>query len=301
MRYSVRQLEVFLATARYQNVTRAAASLAMSQAAASGSLRDLEQQFDVKLFDRIGKRLQLSDLGLQLRPQAENLLAQATAFEAALTSRAATGRLTVGATLTIGNYLAVGMIAAFRQRQPAVEVALTVANTATIAARVAGFDLGMGLVEGEIYHPELDVEHWRSDELQIFAAPDHPLADGGALDDDALIAQPWIVRESGSGTRQTFDRAMHGLLGELHIAMELQHTEAIKRAVEAGLGIGCLSKISLVDAFSRGSLVPLAAPGRQFGRELYIISHREKYHSEAMRQWVTLCREYGTEHDRADR
>lgn len=297
MRYTLRQLEVFLATARYQNVTRAAASLAMSQSAASGSLRDLEHQFGVQLFDRIGKRLQLSELGLQLRPQAENLHAQAKAFEVALTGQAATGRLAIGATLTIGNYLAVGMIATFRQRHPAVEVALTVANTATIAARVADFDLGMGLVEGEIYHSELEVEHWRSDELQIFAAPDHPLAQGGALDDEDLIAQPWILRESGSGTRQTFDRAMQGLLGELHIAMELQHTEAIKRAVEAGLGIGCLSRISLADAFARGSLVPLSAPGRQFGRELYIISHREKYHSEAMRRWIALCRENGAEHD----
>jgi len=291
MRYSLRQLEVFLATARHENVTRAAQSLAMSQSAASGSLKELEEQFGVLLFDRKGKRLQLSELGNQLRPQAENLLDQARAFEQALAGDEVVGRLKIGATLTIGNYLAVGMIADFRHRYPAADVALSVANTQTIAERVAGFDLDMGLIEGEIHHPDLETLHWRKDELVVFAAPDHHLARSGTLIDDDLLSLPWIVREPGSGTRQTFDRAMHGLLTDLHIAMELQHTEAIKRAVEAGLGVGCLSRISLKEAFERGSLVPLDVPGRDFQRELYIISHRKKYRGAALRQWLHLCQD----------
>ena len=291
MRYSLRQLEVFLATARHENVTRAAASLAMSQSAASGSLKDLEQQFDVKLFDRVGKRLQLSELGNQLRPQAENLLAQARAFEQALTGEDVVGQLHIGATLTIGNYLAVNMIAEFRRRYPSADIALSVANTETIAQRVAGFELDMGLIEGEIHHPDLETTHWRDDELVVFAAPDHPLASIEALGDDHLLALPWIVREPGSGTRQTFDRALHGILTDLHIVMELQHTEAIKRAVEAGLGVGCLSRISLKEAFERRTLVPLPVPARDFRRELYIIKHRKKFHSAGLRQWLQLCRE----------
>lgn len=291
MRYSLRQLEVFLATARYENVTRAAQSLAMSQSAASGALKELEEQFGVLLFDRKGKRLQLSELGNQLRPQAENLLDQARAFEQALAGDEVVGRLKIGATLTIGNYLAVGMIADFRQRYPAADVALSVANTQTIAQRVAGFDLDMGLIEGEIHHPDLETLHWRDDELAVFAAPDHRLARTGTLVDDDLLSLPWIVREPGSGTRQTFNRAMHGILTDLHIAMELQHTEAIKRAVEAGLGVGCLSRISLKEAFERGSLVPLAVPGRNFQRELYIITHRKKYRGAALQQWLQMCRD----------
>ena len=291
MRYSLRQLEVFLATARYENVTRAAQSLAMSQSAASGALKELEEQFGVLLFDRKGKRLQLSELGNQLRPQAENLLDQARAFEQALAGDDVVGRLKIGATLTIGNYLAVGMIADFRQRYPAADVALSVANTQSIAQRVADFDLDMGLIEGEIHHPDLETLHWRDDELAVFAAPDHRLTRAGALVDDDLLSLPWIVREPGSGTRQTFNRAMHGILTDLHIAMELQHTEAIKRAVEAGLGVGCLSRISLQEAFERGSLVPLAVPGRNFQRELYIITHRKKYRGAALQQWLQMCRD----------
>lgn len=293
MRYSLRQLEVFLATARFANVSRAAEVLAMSQSAASGSLKDLEEQFDVQLFDRIGKRLQLSELGKQLRPQAENLLAQARAFEQALAGEKVIGRLQIGATLTIGNYLAVNMIADFRRRFPDADVAMTVANTQTIAQQVAGFALDMGLVEGELNHPELKVSHWKQDELVVFSAPDHPLAKAESLNDSDLVSQHWIVREPGSGTRQAFERAMRGILPDLNITLELQHTEAIKRAVEAGLGIGCLSRISLKEAFRRGSLVPLSVDQRDFRRELYLITHRRKYHSAALQRWLDLCEEMG--------
>ena len=136
MRYSLRQLEVFLAVARFENVSRAAEALAMSQSAASGALKELEQQFDVLLFDRMGKRLQLSELGRQLRPQAEALLAQAGAFEQSLAGESVGGRLRIGATLTIGNYLAVEMIAAFRRRYPETDVSLGVANLQHIAEQV---------------------------------------------------------------------------------------------------------------------------------------------------------------------
>jgi DNA-binding transcriptional LysR family regulator len=291
MRYSLRQLEVFLATAHHENVTRAASELAMSQSAASGALKELEGQFGVKLFDRVGKRLQLSELGRQLRPQAEVLLAEARAFEQALAGEDAMGRLHIGATMTIGNYLAVPMIAEFRSRFPTAEIALSVANTETIAEGVAAFELDMGMIEGEFQHPELETLHWRADELVVFAAPGHPLAGATALRDADLLSLPWIVRERGSGTRQAFDRAMHGLLPELNIAMELQHTEAIKRAVESGLGVGCLSRISLVEAFRRGSLLPLDVPGRDFSRELYLITHRKKFHGTALQRWLSLCRE----------
>lgn len=289
MRYSLRQLEVFLAVARFENVSRAAEALAMSQSAASGALKELEQQFDVLLFDRIGKRLQLSELGRQLRPQAEALLAQAGAFEQSLAGESVGGRLRIGATLTIGNYLAVEMIAAFRRRYPETDVSLGVANLQHIAEQVAGFEIDLGMVEGELHHPDLEMHFWRNDELQVFAAPGHPLARKRAVSDEQLLAQDWIVREPGSGTRQTFDRAMRGILADLKISMELQHTEAIKRAVEAGLGIGCLSKISLVEAFRRGSLVPLRVPGRDFRRAFYLVTHRSKYHSTALRRWLELC------------
>ena len=110
MKYSFRQLEVFLAAAHFQNITRAAESLAMSQSAASSALKELENQFDIQLFDRVGKRLQLNELGRLYRPKVEAVLAQANELEQAFSKHTEVGALKVGATLTIGNYLAVGVI-----------------------------------------------------------------------------------------------------------------------------------------------------------------------------------------------
>lgn len=293
MRYTLRQLEVFLAAARYENVSRAAESLAMSQSAASAALKELEQQFDVLLFDRIGKRLKLSELGRVLRPEAEALLARAADLQQSLAGEKMGGTLQIGATLTIGNYLAVQMIAAFRREYADTNIALSVANTRAIAEQVATFEIDLGMVEGELQHPDLEVSYWRDDVLQVFAAPGHPLAGASAVGDDALLDQAWILREPGSGTRQTFDRAMRGLLPDLTIAMELQHTEAIKRAVEAGLGIGCLSRICLEEAFRRGTLVPLDVRHRDFSRHFYLVTHRAKFHTAALSRWLELCRKSG--------
>ncbi|MEM9256443.1 MAG: LysR family transcriptional regulator [Pseudomonadota bacterium] len=291
MKYTLRQLQVFLATARHENITRAAGELAMSQSAASGSLSELETQFGVKLFDRIGKRLRLSELGRQLRPDAQRLLDQAKEFERALAGGDIQGRVRAGATLTIGNYIAVGMIAAFMKRYPEADIQLSVANTEQIAERVATFQLDAGMIEGELRHPDLDIQHWRGDELVAFAAPDHPAAHQSIQQDGDLLRCNWIVREPGSGTRQAFDRAMQGILTDLRITLELQHTEAIKRAVSAGLGVGCLSRICLTEAFERGTLVPLNIPGRDFRRDWYLITHRQKYHGAALREWLALCKE----------
>ncbi len=290
MKYSLRQLEVFTALCHSQNMTRAAEQLAMSQSAASSALKELEQQFDVQLFDRIGKRLQINERGRLLRPSAEALLEQAREVQSLLEGNSTSSSLNVGATLTIGNYLAVNIMAKMMRQNPAAEVKLSVANTSQITAKVLNFELDIGLIEGEIQHPDLDIIEWCDDQLMVFCAPDHPLAETGMLNEKQLKQTPWILREQGSGTRQAFDRAMQGLLPSLTVAHELQHTEAIKRAVEANLGIGCLSKVTLEDAFNRGSLVPLVVKGRDFSRKFYFVLHKKKFRGASIGQWIDLCR-----------
>ncbi|WP_373087873.1 LysR family transcriptional regulator [Zhongshania sp.] len=290
MHYTLRQLEVFLAAAHTENITRAAEQLSMSQSAASSALKDLEQQFSIQLFDRIGKRLQINELGRALRPQAEALLDQAQALEQGFRRHDQVGELKIGATLTIGNYLAVDIMAEFISRHPAAKVALNVANTAAISQQVLNFDLDVGLIEGELHHSDLEVTKWREDELQIFCSPSHPLATKKNLSNADLLSAQWILREPGSGTRQAFDRALHDLLPDLNIRLELQHTEAIKRAVETGLGIGCLSKVSLQSALETKRLVALDAKSRDFKRFFYFILHRQKYRSEGILRWLELCR-----------
>ena len=195
----------------------------------------------------------------------------------------------MGATLSIGNYLAVGLMAQYMDRYPKASLQLDVANTRNIVERVLNFELDVGLIEGELNHPDLDILPWRQDELAVFCHPEHPLAQQQTVSDADLLEARWILREAGSGTRQTFDRAMSGMLPDLTIAIELQHTEAIKRAVEARLGIGCLSMITLTDAFNRGSLKRLQVPGRDFSRQLYLIIHKQKYRSAGINAWLQLC------------
>ena len=128
------------------------------------------------------------------------------------------------------------------------------------------------------------------DEIAAVVAVDHPWARRERpVHARELTREPYLTREQGSGTRQAFDRAMQGLLPQLNIVLELEHTEAIKRAVEAGMGISCLSRISLVDAFARKSLVPLAVPHRDFSRRLYVALHKHKYSSPSVVQWLQLC------------
>jgi len=291
MRFTLRQLEVFLAVARHESVSRAADDLAMSQSAVSGALADLERQFELQLFERLGKRVQLSGLGRALRPRAQALLEQAAELESGLSNQSALGLLRVGATLTIGNYLMVPEIARFMREHPGARVTLDVANTAEIVRQVLNFEIDVGLIEGELHEPELEVTRWRPDELVVFCAPNHAFAKKRSLSDADLIHAAWIVREPGSGTRQAFDRAMHGILSELEIVLELQHTEAIKSAVEAGLGVGCVSRIALAEAFSYKTLVPCRVPQRDFQRSFYVLVHKQKYRSASMRKLLEQFRE----------
>jgi DNA-binding transcriptional LysR family regulator len=290
LKYTLRQLEVFLATAHHQSVSRAATELAMSQSAASESLKTLEQQFDIQLFDRVGKNLRLNELGRSLREQAEALIDQAKELEAGFKRQSDIGDLKIGATLSIGNYVAINLMAQFMKQHPNANIELDVANTTTIAKRVRNYELDIGLIEGECSEPDLDIIHWRNDELIAFCNASHPLAKTGIMSEADILTERWILREPGSGTRQTFDWAMHRILPKLMIGLELQHTEAIKRAVEANLGVGCLSAITLHEAFQRGNLVPLKVENHSFERNLYFILHRQKYRSAGIELWMDLCR-----------
>ena len=289
MRLTLRQLEIFAAIAKAENVSRAAEQLAMSQSAASSALVELERQFDRALFDRIGKSLHLNATGQGLLPLAESLLAQARDVEAYL-SGVTLGPLSIGATLTIGNYLATLIVADYMQAHPGAPVDLQVANTDAIVERLLRFDADLGLIEGVVSHPDLIVEPWMEDELVVFCGPQHPLATLEVVDNASLAGQAWILRERGSGTRSQFDRQIGCQLGRFDLRLELEHTEAIKRAVESGLGVGCLSRLALREAFRRGSLIELATPQFDLRRQFFFARHRLRQQSAAAQCFYELCR-----------
>tara|TARA_B100001093_G_C26808583_1_gene1006590 strand:- start:943 stop:1836 length:894 start_codon:yes stop_codon:yes gene_type:complete len=289
MQFTLRQLEVFLAVAKTGNLTKAAHQLKMSQSAASSSLKDLESQFNLLLFDRIGKRLQLNQKGHQLRFRADNLMAQALELEQSLMNAVEITEIKVGATLTIANFLALELVSQYLRKYNEAPISLEINNTEHIVEQVLNYELDIGMIEGETHHPQLTIIPWRDDQLNLFCSPEHPFAKILKINDLDLLKAKWILREPGSGTRQTFNRAMHGLIPKIKILLELKETEAIKRAVKQNIGIGCLSEISLREEFERGDLVRIETSDRDFSRKLYLILHKQKHISSSLKNWIDLC------------
>jgi DNA-binding transcriptional LysR family regulator len=291
VKFTLRQLQIFLAVAKHQNITRAAHSLHMSQSAASEALLNLEHTYEVSLFDRVSNKLALNAIGHTLRKEAENLLAHCQSFEEKLLDHTDVGHIRVGASFTIGNHLATRYLAGYLAHYPEADVQLDIANTPDVVARVLNFDIDIGMIEGEVHHRELQLIPWREDELIVFCAADHPLARKKSLTNRDIREALWILREPDSGARQTFDRALAGLLPDINVYLELKHNEAIKNAVESGLGIGCLSEIVLQKNFANGDLVPLTLPRRNMRRTFYFALPRKRFYLESVESWMRTCRE----------
>ena len=290
VKYTLRQLQIFLAVARHENISRAAQSLHMSQSAASEALLNLEQTYEVTLFDRVSNKLSLNAIGHTLRKEAENLLAHCESFDELLMGHSTVGHIKVGASFTIGNHLATRYLAGYLSEYPEAEVELDIANTPDVVAKVLNFEIDIGMIEGEVQHRELELIPWREDELVVFCAADHPLAKKKALTNRDIREAMWILREPDSGARHTFDRALAGILPDINIYLELRHNEAIKNAVESGLGIGCLSRIVLQKNFANGDLVPLALPRRDMRRTFYFALPKRRYATDSVSAWMNTCR-----------
>ncbi|MDF3030473.1 MAG: LysR family transcriptional regulator [Moraxellaceae bacterium] len=292
MRITLKQLEVFIAVAQAGNVTRASESLNITQSATSMALADFESQLGRKLFDRIGKRLQLNDSGRLLLPKALDAVARVADIEhMAASDQAMIGPLRIGASLTIGNYMMPGLIGSFMKACPGAQLTLEVANTKHIVEALEQFHIDLGFIEGFCHEPALEVLPWCHDELVVFAAPSHPLAQKKKVTETDLANADWILREPGSGTREVFDNAVLGRIHRINLLLEFGHTEAIKHAVASGIGIGCASRRTLEDAFRTGSVVPLATPFLDLKRELYVLIHRQKFRTQGLERFLAHCRE----------
>ncbi len=290
MRITLKQLDVFSAVAREGSVTRASAWLNLTQSATSMALSDLETQLGAKLFDRVGRRLQLNELGARLLPLAQETVARASEIEdIASGDQPGVGRLRIGASLSIGNYLMPQLIGDYMKTHPDAEISLDVGNTRHVIEAVKQFTCDIGFIEGFCHEPDIDLLPWIEDELVIFAGQDHALAQQDKVSADDLAQAHWILREPGSGTREVFDNAVAGKLPTLKVRLELSHTEAIRRAVEAGIGLGCASRLTLQESLDQGRVKVLATPFLNLRRSLFILRHRNKYQTRGMQQFLSTC------------
>lgn len=288
MHVTLRQLSIFVEVLKSGSTTQASSVLALSQSAVSASLSDLEEQLKVSLFDRVGKRLVVNENGRLLYPKALALLEQATEIEQLFNH--SDGALRIAASTTIGNYILPETLAIYRQDFPHTPLELTVGNSREIIQAVADFRVDLGFVEGPCHHPDLITRPWLSDELVVFAAPGSPQAEAGEVSLEALIAAPWILRETGSGTRKVLEHSLMQHLPGVRPILELGNSEAIKHAVRHGIGISCLSRRVVAEQLASGSLVELVTPFGTLERTLFLIYHRQKHLSASLLRFLSCCR-----------
>ncbi|NWN81697.1 MAG: LysR family transcriptional regulator [Halomonas sp.] len=289
---SFRQLQVFATVARLGTVSAAALELSLSQSATSQALSELERHLGVVLFERHGRRLYLNGLGRHLMPRAEQLLDGVEAFVAAATEPEGElhGALDVAASATVGTYLLPGLVGGFSEAHPRADLRLRLRNTLEVMTDVLRLEADLGLIEGECREPRLASEPWREDRLVVVCAPSHPLARCGRLDDAGLGEAAWILREPGSGTRAVFEQAMLDRDMLPRVRMELGQHEAIKQAVRAGLGLGCLSRLSVADELARGELIALDS-ALSLRRTFSLVWHPERYRSPLWQAFKVFLRE----------
>ncbi|VFU09399.1 LysR substrate-binding domain-containing protein [Methylocella tundrae] len=288
---TLEQLRIFVAVAERQHMTQAARDLNLAQSAASSAIAALEARHDAKLFNRVGRRIELTEAGRIFLDEARSVLAQAESAERALReiNGLRRGALTVQASQTIASYWLPRHLVAFHGAYPLMEIKLTIGNTAQVAAAVEQGAVEIGFVEGAIENEHLAAAPVARDQLALVVGPEHPWAERSGLDASELIRGDWVLREKGSGTRSVFEAALMQLgvdARALRVVMEMPSNEAVRAVVEAGLGATALSASVAAPSLEAGLLrqAPLDLPDRAF----YALSHRERSQSRAAKALLAI-------------
>ncbi len=279
---NLRRLKIFLAVCETMNMTQAAEALYMSQPSVSQAIAELEKELDTRLFERLNRRLYLTEAGRRLQSYARHILNLVEQANQELSELSQGGRLRVGASLTIGTHLLPKLAAQFHASHPEVELITLVDNTSVIEALILEDRLDLGLVEGRLNSTDILEQFIQRDELVIVAAPQHPLVPRLPVQAAELAGEGFIVREDGSGTRELFVSAMRDADIPWKIAGVYNNIEAIKQAARQNLGLGIVPEISIEQELSSGVLVPIKVPELKLIRKFNLIHHRQKYFTKAM-------------------
>ncbi|MEW5862734.1 MAG: LysR family transcriptional regulator [Pseudomonadota bacterium] len=290
-----RRLQVFHAVAKHLSFTKAAEALFMTQPAVTFQIRQLEEQFNTRLFDRAHGRISLTPAGAMAFEYAERILALSAELEARLKEMSGqiAGPLLIGASTTIADFLLPQVLGEFKSRFPAVVPRLFVANSEAVQDRIAERSLDLGFIEGDSRLPSLVGEVCCEDELQVVCVPSHPLARHKVVPPKALAEHAYVSREPGSGTRQVIDHYLEkaGLApSSLNVVMEAGSPEALKGLVATGLGFAIVSRATVTKEVKLGQLVriPLAPP---LIRNLSVVYPRERIHSGLVNRFIEFAKE----------
>ena len=288
---TLRHIRIFLTVCQEGfHVTRAAEALHMTQPAVSLAIRELEDYYGVRLFDRIGRRLQITEAGVRLRESGSHIVAMFDRMEKGLRNWDAFGVLRVGASLTIGSQLMPGYVRAFRESHPDTEVQVTVATSALLEQKLLDNALDFALMEGAVHVPSIVSEAYMEDHLAVVCPADGRFRQGQVLSQAEFRSQPLLLREHGSGTRETFERAVGQAGFSVTPAWEAMSNRALLNAVASGLGISVLSARIAAEEVARGRVVSVEVEGLDFRRQFHIIYHRDKFLTASALAFMELCR-----------
>jgi DNA-binding transcriptional LysR family regulator len=292
MTITLRQLEIFEKVASGRHVTKASEQLFITQSAVSMAISELEKYAGAPLFERQGRRLLLNDRGCLILSKVQDVLRQVGTIEQLLIESVGEpiGVLRVGASTTVGNYILPTIVGDFTRNYPRARAWLQVGNTDQIEHAVETGSLDMGIIEGPSHVGSLLSTQWRRDELVVIVGKGHPWAIQKKASNSMLEKAPWIMREKGSGTREVFESALKKKGVHCAISMELGHTEAIKKAVEAGLGVSCLSRMAVARELAHGWLVEVNTR-IDLRRNLIVLTRDGGYRTALLKAFLSILEE----------
>lgn len=282
MHVTLRQLQIFEAVARHQSVTQAASELHVTQPAVSMQLRELEAQVGVPLLDRQGRRLHLTEAGLELQHHARRANGLMQDIAAAMNQLRGLERGVLRlAVVSTANYFLSGILARYSRQFPGVRISLSVANRDAVLTALAESAAEVAVTGQPPEGGEVVAQHFLDNPLVVIAAPEHPLAALDAIALQRLEGEVLVLREQGSGTRAAMERhfAQHGL--RFRTGCELASNEAVKQAVQAGIGLGVVSAQTLELELLTRRLVVLPVAGFPILRRWYVVHRSERRLSPA--------------------
>lgn len=297
---SDRRLQVFQTVARLLSFTKAAESLHMTQPAVTFQIRQLEEYFNTRLFDRTHNRISLTPAGVEVASYADKIFELYHEMENSVREMTGEirGAVTLGASATVAEYLLPALLGKFKAEYPDVKVRLKVSNTEGIVSMIENNIIDLGIVEAPVANKHLQVEVCLTDQLVVVTPIDHEFAKRTSVTINEVAEMPFICREEGSGTREVIIEYLiqhGGEESQLDICLELGSPEAIKGAVEAGMGVSILSMASISKELQLGTLcsIPLSPP---LQRPFSFIRQRQKFRYRAMEELLRFAQAYCETH-----
>jgi DNA-binding transcriptional LysR family regulator len=299
-----RRLQVFHTVARLLSFTKAAESLHMTQPAVTFQVRQLEEYFNTRLFDRTHNRISLTDAGKRVYEYADDIFDLYAQMDNAVRDITGeiSGVLIIGASTTIAEYMLPSLLGDFKKKYPDVNVHLKVSNSDGIVSMVENNDIDLGVVESPVMNKNLVVERCRDDQLVAIVPPQHALSDHKKVKLSDLLDHAYIAREEGSGTREVIEEYLTSAgmkPADLHVAMELGSPEAIKGAVEASMGVSIVSEVTIHKELQLGTLVALELEP-PLVRPFSFVHQKQKFRQCAMDELLEFARAYCLSHREED-